>query len=227
MTFAKKVFNYRHVDLAKNDIGLPVGKVVCVGRNYLLHIKELNNPVPEKPLLFIKPATSLVDLNQAFAIPQNQGECQNEIEIAVLIKDELQHVDESEVEQAIWGYGLGLDLTLRDLQSELKKAGHPWERSKAFDGSCPISPFVEKAKIVDQQNIDFRLSVNGYERQVGNTSDMLMPINHLLSDISKVFTLLPGDIVLTGTPQGVGPLNTDDLLELQMGQFFCLSTGVK
>lgn len=227
MSGLSHIVNYQHQNIHGQKIPLPVGKIVCVGRNYLMHIKELNNVVPDKPLLFIKPTTSLVSLNQGFEIPQDQGECHNEIEVAVLIKDVLHKARETEVEDVIWGYGLALDLTLRDVQAKLKNNGQPWERAKAFDGSCPMSDFIEKSHIPDHQSIHFSLNVNGESRQVGNTRDMLISINTLLCDISQVFTLLPGDIVLTGTPQGVGPLYSKDKLELKFADFFSVSTEVE
>ncbi|KXI28672.1 fumarylacetoacetate hydrolase family protein [Paraglaciecola hydrolytica] len=218
---------YIHQAFNGQAIDLPLGKVVCVGRNYLMHIHELNNAVPDKPLLFIKPSTSLVALAEPIEIPQDLGECHNEIELAILISQTLIKASEQQVEQAIWGYGLALDLTLRDVQDSLKRQGHPWERAKAFDGSCPLSPFVLKAQIKDHQNVNFALKVNGQVRQQGNTQDMLVGINALLSEISQTFTLLPGDIVLTGTPKGVGPLYTKDQLEIELHGQFSITTEVK
>lgn len=208
---------YLHLDDQGQPVGLPVGKIVCVGRNYLDHIHELNNDVPDKPLLFIKPSTSLQYFAGDFAIPTDQGECHNELEVAVLIKDKLSHAEPEQVRDAVWGYGLALDLTLRDVQSELKAKGQPWERAKAFDGSCPVSGFVPAQKITDIRDIDFTLQVNQSERQQGNTSMMIYPIAQLICEISRVFTLLPGDIVLTGTPKGVGPLSAGQHLHASLG----------
>jgi 2-keto-4-pentenoate hydratase/2-oxohepta-3-ene-1,7-dioic acid hydratase in catechol pathway len=213
--------------LSGQEIALPAGKVVCVGRNYLMHIQELNNAVPDKPLLFIKPSTSLATLSEPIEIPHELGPCHNEIELAVLIGEPLTKASEEQVSDAIWGYGLALDLTLRDVQDELKRQGHPWERAKAFDGSCPISPFVLKSEIVDQQHICFSLKVNGQARQQGNSQDMLVNINALLSEISQSFTLLPGDVVLTGTPKGVGPLFTGDRLDIELNDLFIITTEVE
>ena len=218
---------YHHVDENARPIALPVGKAVCVGRNYLMHIQELNNAVPERPLLFIKPSTSLVTLAEPVLIPRDQGSCHNEIELAILINQPLKNASEAQAEQAIYGYGLALDLTLRDLQDELKRQGHPWERAKAFDGSCPVSPFVQKSRIADHQNVSFKLQVNGHIRQQGNSKDMLVAINALISEISHTFTLLPGDIVLTGTPKGVGPLYAGDKLEVSLDDMLTVTTEVK
>ena len=217
---------YVHREWDGQQIDLPAGKVVCVGRNYLMHIKELNNAVPARPLLFIKPSTSLVAFSETLFIPDNQGECHNEVELAVLITKPLKKVGPEQVEQAIWGYGVALDLTLRDVQDELKRQGHPWERAKAFDGSCPMSPFVAKAKVKQQQDLHFSLLVNGQVRQQGHSQDMLVSINNLLSEISQTFTLLPGDIVLTGTPKGVAALQQEDRLDIAFEDFFTISTKV-
>lgn len=217
---------YQHADLAGHLIDLPVGKVVCVGRNYLMHIQELKNAIPDAPLLFMKPSTSLVYLSHNIDIPKGQGECHNELEIAVLIAQPLKCAAVDEVEQAIWGYGAALDLTLRDVQADLKRQGHPWERAKAFDGSCPVSPFVEKKLVRAHDKITFELIVNGQQRQIGNSQDMIYSINTLLSNISHAFTLLPGDIVLTGTPKGVAQLCPNDILQISFDEFFKLSTKV-
>src|SRR5690606_22522641 len=137
---------YRH-GLEGKTLDLPVGKAVCDGRNYAEHAKELNNPVPTSPILFMKPSTAIVALADGFAIPQDQGECHHELELAVLIGKPLKNASEAEVRNAILGYGIGLDLTLRDLQNRLKEKSHPWEVAKAFDGANPLSGFIAAAKI--------------------------------------------------------------------------------
>ena len=207
---------YQHRDLAGGPLNLPVGKVVCVGRNYLEHIRELNNAVPEAPILFMKPATALVGLDQPIQLPQGRGECQHEIELAVLIGRELRQADAATARQVVAGYGVALDLTLRDLQNELKKKGHPWEIAKAFDGSCPLSPVLPPEALPDPQNSELALRVNGALRQQGNTRMMRVGIFELMAYISTHFTLRPGDVVLTGTPAGVGPLRSGDVLVLSL-----------
>lgn len=221
------MFEYKHIDSAGKYIDLPVGKVVCVGRNYLLHIKELENEVPSVPLLFMKPSTALSPLSKPIVLPANLGPCHNELEVAVLIKTSLCHASIQDVESAIWGVGLGLDLTLRDLQNALKKQGHPWERAKAFDYSCPMSQFVTMDQIKNLSNIDFSLSVNNEMRQHGNSQDMLFTILALVVDISNTFTLLPGDIVMTGTPKGVAALAVDDQLTIELNGHFSVNTYVE
>ncbi|MFT5837670.1 MAG: 2-keto-4-pentenoate hydratase/2-oxohepta-3-ene-1,7-dioic acid hydratase in catechol pathway [Flavobacteriales bacterium] len=221
------MFEYKHIDNAGKYIDLPVGKVVCVGRNYLLHIKELENEIPLVPLVFIKPSTALSPLNRPIFLPKNVGPCHNELEVAVLIKTSLCQATLQEVESAIWGVGLGLDLTLRDVQNALKKKGHPWERAKAFDCSCPMSQFVIMEQVKTLTNIDFGLRVNNEIRQHGNSQDMLFTILELMVDISNTFTLLPGDIVMTGTPKGVAPLAVDDQLTIELNGHFSVNTYVE
>ncbi|MCF2949776.1 fumarylacetoacetate hydrolase family protein [Paraglaciecola aquimarina] len=217
---------YEHTDQSGNKIDLPVGKVVCVGRNYMLHIQELNNEVPKQPLLFMKPATALCPVTENVVIPKNLGECHNELEVAVLINQKLTSATAAQALTAIWGVGLGLDLTLRDVQSQLKNKGQPWERAKAFDDSCPMSHFIPLDQIKNLTDIDFKLTVNGETRQEGNTRDMMFPILELIIDITKQFTLLPGDIVMTGTPKGVAALKTGEQLTLELTDKFTVTTQI-
>ncbi|MFT5808056.1 MAG: 2-keto-4-pentenoate hydratase/2-oxohepta-3-ene-1,7-dioic acid hydratase in catechol pathway [Moritella dasanensis] len=207
---------YEHQTLNNDKLDLPVGKVVCIGRNYLDHIRELGNEVPEQALLFIKPATSLVALDKPLQLPVGLGECHNELEVALLIKSPITKGTPIVLSELIWGVGLGLDLTLRDLQSSLKAQGHPWERAKAFDNACPVSTFIPFAKFADVNNLDFTLAVNNQLRQQGCTANMMRSIESLLTEVTTCFTLLPGDIVLTGTPAGVGVLNSGDKLALTL-----------
>lgn len=197
----------------------PLGKVVCVGRNYADHAKELNNPVPKTPILFIKPASSAVSMEGNITIPADQGSVHHELEIAILIDQTLSRASEEEVDGAIAGIGLALDLTLRDVQSELKEKGHPWERAKAFDGACPLSAFIEANEFIDLKNIELRLTKNGELQQQGSSAQMLFPILPLIAEMSRHFTLNPGDVVITGTPAGVGPIEAGDSLvaELSVG----------
>jgi 2-keto-4-pentenoate hydratase/2-oxohepta-3-ene-1,7-dioic acid hydratase in catechol pathway len=220
------LLEYKHIDSDGKPIELPVGKVVCVGRNYLQHIKELDNDIPSEPLLFTKPSTALSALNRPVVIPKNLGPCHNELEVAILINSRLCQSSIEDAEAAIWGIGLGLDLTLRDVQSALKKQGHPWERAKAFDHSCPMSQFVVMEKMGPLSSIDFSLNVNDEIRQQGNSQEMLFSILKLLVNISNTFTLLPGDIVMTGTPKGVAALLVDDQLTIELNGHFSVRTHV-
>lgn len=218
--------SYQHRSVDSHTIELPTGKVVCVGRNYAEHAKELNNPVPTEPILFIKPASALVPLEQPFSIPSGLGSVHFETELAVLIGEPLKQADEQRAQRAIAGIGVGLDLTLRDLQDQLKQKGHPWEKSKAFDGACPVSAFLSPATAGDLTDVQIRLSVNGAVRQDGNSAQMLTPVLKLLAYISEWFTLEPGDIVLTGTPAGVGPVQSGDELRVELVDLLRVDTRV-
>jgi len=191
-------------------------KVICVGRNYAAHAKELNNAIPKTPLLFIKSTNTLVDLDEQIIIPENQGECHHELEIAILIGEQLTNATEQECLSAIKGIGLALDLTLRELQSKLKSKGQPWEKAKSFDGACPVTGFMSIENFPNLSNISFDLNKNGHCAQKGNSKDMLFDIPSLIQQISKCFTLYPGDIILTGTPQGVASLNSGDRISLEL-----------
>ncbi|PAU88300.1 isomerase/hydrolase [Pseudomonas sp. WN033] len=208
---------YQHSFSDASLANLPMGKVVCVGRNYAEHARELNNPVPSEPLLFIKPATAVVGLDQPLRLPQGLGAVHYETEIALLIGQTLSgEVSEQQAVEAIAGIGLALDLTLRELQDQLKAKAHPWERAKAFDGACPLSPFVRSEQVPDLGNIALQLQINGQLRQQGSSAEMITPIVALLRHIATVFTLQPGDVVITGTPAGVGVLNPGDQLLLSI-----------
>ena len=194
----------------------PLGKIVCVGRNYAEHAKELNNPIPKEPILFIKPASSAVQMAGNIDIPQGQGSVHHELEIAVLIGESLRNASEEEVDAAIAGIGLSLDLTLRDVQSQLKEKGHPWERAKAFDGACPLAEFIKADEFIDLNAIELKLTKNGNLQQQGSSADMLFSILPLIAHMSEHFTLNPGDVILTGTPAGVGPLESGDSLDAEL-----------
>ncbi len=209
---------YQHTFLDGSPCALPVGKVVCVGRNYAAHARELGNAVPETPILFLKPSTALVPLSPSFAVPQGRGECHHETEITALIGKTLTNAGEAECRAAIAGVTLGLDLTLRDVQNVLKKNGHPWEVAKAFDGAAPLAPFMAPQAFGDLADQRFSLTVNGELRQQGNTADMITPVLALLQYISTIFTLQPGDVVMTGTPEGVAALHSGDVLVLELGE---------
>nr|WP_319394831.1 fumarylacetoacetate hydrolase family protein [uncultured Desulfobacter sp.] len=217
---------YQHEFNDGSVCDLPVGKVVCVGRNYVDHIKELDNPMPTEPILFIKPATSLQPISQPIVIPEFTRDCHNETELAVLIGKQITRASRDEVAAAVAGYGLALDLTLRDVQKSLKEKGLPWEKAKAFDGSCPMTPFIGPDELADPQDTQLKLEVNGQIRQNESTKLMINKIIDLIVYMSSFFTLLPGDVVLTGTPAGVAGLKSGDELALELDGRFSFSASV-
>lgn len=207
---------YHHRYLDNSPLSLPIGKIVCVGRNYLDHVRELNNTVSETPMLFMKPTTALLGLDEPIHLPEQRGSCHHEVELAVLVGRELRNASAEAAREAVAGYGIALDLTLRDVQNELKAKGHPWEVAKAFDGACPLSPFLKPEALPEPQATALELQINGEVRQQGNTNQMLFGIFDLMAYMSTHFTLQPGDVVLTGTPAGVGPLASGDVLTLRL-----------
>lgn len=205
----------------------PIGKILCIGRNYAAHAAELNNPVPDTPVIFLKPADAACDLRSNITIPAGQGAVHHELELAILIGRRLSHTSPEKVSNAIAGVGLGLDLTLRDIQADLKAKGLPWERAKAFDGSCPLTPFVSASHVKNWQALHFTLTRNGVVQQQGATSDMLHTVLNLIAHMSESFTLNPGDVVMTGTPKGVGPLEAGDTLDVTLENWLACSSVVQ
>jgi 5-carboxymethyl-2-hydroxymuconate isomerase len=192
---------------------IAVGKIIGVARNYAEHARELGNPLPDRAVLFIKPASSLLADGGTVVIPPYARDCHHEIELAVLIGRSGKEIAVTEALAHVAGYGVALDLTLRDVQAAQKAKGLPWEIAKAFDTACPLSTFVPAAQVVDPQQLRLRLRVNGTLRQDGSSADMLRPVAQLISEASGYFTLEPGDILLTGTPSGVGPLVSGDQVD--------------
>jgi len=209
--------NYQHQYADGAHIHFPLGKVVCIGRNYAEHAAELNNPVPTEPLLFIKPGSCVVPAEGGFKIPEGRGSVHYETEIAVLLGKPLSNQpSEEEVRDAISGFAPALDLTLRDVQAKLKEKGLPWEIAKSFDGACVLSPFVPASQFPDLADIPVRLTLNGEVRQDGNSGMMLNAIVPMIQHMAAQFSLQAGDVVLTGTPVGVGPLASGDELVIEL-----------
>ncbi|MBP2674106.1 MAG: ycgM [Deltaproteobacteria bacterium] len=194
----------------------PIGKILCIGRNYAEHIRELGNETPEAPVVFIKPASSVIGDGEAIVIPPYSSECHHEVELALLIGTTGKDIPADRAMDHIAGYGVGIDLTLRDVQAELKKKGLPWEIAKGFDTACPLSTFVEKSRVPDPHSLRIRLSVNGETRQDGSTSMMIHRIPDIVSHMSGRFTLEAGDVLLTGTPAGVRRIVSGDRLSAEI-----------
>jgi 5-carboxymethyl-2-hydroxymuconate isomerase len=193
-----------------------VGKVVCLGRNYVDHIRELGNEIPERPVIFMKPASSIITTGGEVIIPPWSRECHHEAELAVLIGRRGKEITEAAAMDHIAGYGVAIDLTLRDVQDELKKKGLPWEVAKGFDTACPLSDFVPAAQVSDPHALRITMRVNGEIRQDASTALMMRRIPQILREISAVFTLEEGDVILTGTPAGVSAIRSGDRLEAEI-----------
>jgi len=197
------------------------GKIVCVGRNYVEHAREMGNGVPSEPLLFFKPTTALLASGDAIRLPSISQQVEHEAEIGVIVGRRLRHASLEEAERAVGGITCVNDVTCRDLQ---RKDGQ-WARAKGFDTFCPVGPRV--ASGLDWRTAEVRCRVNGVERQRGRASDMHFPIPFLLAYISGIMTLEPGDLIATGTPAGVGPLEEGDVVEVEIPGVGILSNPVK
>ena len=202
-------------------------KIICVGRNYVDHIKELNNNKPKEPVLFLKPQTAIINKGQPFFIPSFSNEIHYELEVIIKINRLGRFIEKKFSHKYYDEIGLGIDFTARDLQLELKKNGLPWEKAKAFDGSCLIGDWKNKKDFNNIDNIDFRLTKNDEIVQNSNTSLMLWKVDELIEYISKFFTLKIGDIIFTGTPAGVGKVQLNDKLKGYMNDNELLSINIK
>lgn len=187
-------------------------KIICIGRNYADHAKELNNAVPTKPLVFMKPPSALLVNDKPFYIPDFTQDCHFELELVLKIAKNGRHIQPEFAKDYIKEIALGIDFTARDLQSELKKKGHPWEIAKGFDGSAVLSKFIPIEQ-VNRSAIEFQLFKNGELAQHGNTKDLIFDFEALICYVSKFFKLQMGDLIYTGTPAGVGPVAVGDDLE--------------
>ncbi|RWS20526.1 acylpyruvase FAHD1-like isoform X2 [Leptotrombidium deliense] len=209
-------------------------KIVAVGRNYAAHVKEMKvkSESASKPVIFLKPATSYVTEGQQIKIPKGCSELHHEVELGVIIGRKGSEIDEKEAMDYIGGYTVALDMTARDWQTQAKSSGNPWDIAKGFDTSCPVGQFIPKEQVQDVNNLRLWCKVNGQIRQDGNTKDMILQIPSIISFVSNYFTLEAGDLILTGTPAGVGAVKHGDKIEAGIGdivkiQFDVVSKEVK
>lgn len=213
--------------LKGSDDPIRIGKILCIGRNYADHIKELGNETPERPVIFMKPASCVIGEGEEIVIPPYSADCHHEAELALLIGRHGKDIPKEQALALIAGYGVAIDLTLRDVQAKQKQKGLPWEIAKGFDTACPLSAFLPAGEVADPQALDIRLSVNGALRQDGSTALMIHRIPELVSYLSGIFTLEPGDLILTGTPAGVGPIRSGDLVVAEIPGVAKLSVTVR
>jgi acylpyruvate hydrolase len=197
---------------------LTIGKIVCVGRNYAEHAKELGNEIPDKPVLFLKPASALIYSGGEIIHPDYGNELHHEVELVLLIGETVRNANKAQSEKAIIGYGVGLDMTLRDVQDGLKKKGHPWTLAKCFDTSAVVSDFVLKKDYQLKADEKLELKVNGAVKQSDTLKSMLFNPAEIVEYIYSVMTLEKGDLIFTGTPAGVSRVNRGDKLEAKLGK---------
>jgi len=204
-----------------------VGKILCIGRNYALHAAEMNDAVPKQPVIFLKPATSLILTGDTVILPVMSSEIHHEIEIVVMIGQGGKNIPIEVSLNHVAAYAIGLDMTARDLQSDAKEKGNPWSVAKGFDTFAPLGPLVPADQIKDPQSISMSLAVNGAIKQRGQTNDMIFSVASLISYCSDIFTLECGDLLYTGTPEGVGAVKHGDRLRATSDQLPSLEVTVR
>jgi 5-carboxymethyl-2-hydroxymuconate isomerase len=193
-----------------------VGKILCLGQNYAMHAKEMGGSSSSTPVVFLKPSTAIIDDGEPIVLPKLSHEIHHEVELTVLIGKKGKNVAQSEAYEVVAGYGIGLDMTMRDVQKEAKNAGNPWTIAKGFDTSAPMSEFVPKDRVKEPDNLEVILRVNGKTRQHSNTANMIFKIDVIISFLSSIFTLEEGDIIYTGTPEGVGKVVAGDVIDAEI-----------
>lgn len=204
-----------------------MARVFCIGQNYIAHIQELSNPMPKKPVVFMRPQTCLVDPGEEIHFPKHGSLLHYEVEVVVRIGKQGQNIKQEKALSYIDAVTLGVDLTLRDLQKQAKQEGLPWEQAKSFEQSAPLGDFLPyDPASIDLKNLGFVCKINGEVRQNGNTNDMLFSFEKLIADLSKIWILRPGDMIYTGTPSGVGPLQIGDLIEVENDQIGSFSWSI-
>ena len=191
-------------------------KIICVGRNYLAHVKELDNDLPDEPMFFMKPETALLPEGQPFLYPDFSKEIHYETELVLRVCKTGRNIPETDAPYYYNALTVGIDFTARDLQSQCKAKGHPWEVAKAFDYSAPIGNFVEISKLKNPSDISFGMKLNDEWAQQGHSRDMIFSFNRIIAHVSRFVTLQEGDLIFTGTPQGVGEVHVGDKLELYL-----------
>ena len=202
-------------------------KIICIGRNYTDHVRELKNDLPKEPVFFLKPDTAIVTRNRPFFYPEFSAEIHHEVEIVFRISKVGKYIQEKFAHTYYNEIAVGLDMTARDLQREAIKNGLPWEKTKGFDSSAPISSFVPVSDFPDIKNLNFSLKKNGETVQSGNTRDMIFSIDRIIAHVSQFITLKMGDIIFTGTPAGVGPVQIGDKLTAYIEDKKMLSCNVR
>jgi acylpyruvate hydrolase len=214
------------IDIDTNE-EIQVPKIICVGRNYAAHAREMGVEVKKEPILFFKPPTAILQQGSDIPYPAYTSNLHHEVELGVVMAKEGKEIAMEAVHDHVYGYLLALDLTLRDKQDEAKKGGWPWAICKGFDNSLPVSGVVRSGDLGAIQNMDIKLWVNGQLRQSANTAEMIFSVEKLINYISRFFTLERGDLILTGTPAGVSPIQPGDVIEARLGPRLRMKFSVK
>ena len=202
-------------------------KIICIGRNYAEHAKEMKSEVPTEPVFFLKPETALLKNSKDFYYPEFTKDLHHEVEIVLKVCKNGKHIAEEFAHNYYNEIGIGIDFTARDLQMKCKEKGLPWEKAKAFDNSAPVSDFIPKGKFASLTNLNFDLNINGKLRQHGNTKDLIFSNEKVIAYVSKFITLKTGDLIFTGTPEGVSAVNIGDVLEASIEGQKLLTLNIK
>ena len=210
-----------------NRKNVPIGKLVCLARTYKRHAKEMHTNVTKDPLLFLKPASSVIFNGESIIIPAMSKCLHHEVELGIVIGKKCKNVSQRESLDYVLGYLIALDITARDIQTEAKKNGWPWSIAKGFDTFAPISEVVLKEDLPNPNNINISLKINGEIRQSSNTNHMVYSVERIIEFISHIMTLEPGDLIMTGTPEGVGEITKGDTLEAGLSDICLLKVDVK
>jgi len=213
--------------IQNSSIKLTIGKIICLIRSYPDHATEMSAPVTKNPLFFLKPTSSIIFNNQSIIIPDLSHDIHHEVELGIVMGNKCRQIHEKDTLKYVFGYLVALDITARDIQQEAKQHGWPWSIAKGFDTFCPISSIVLKKHILNPNNLNLSLKVNGNLRQFGNTRQLIYPVQSIISYISKIMTLEKGDLILTGTPEGVQSLKKGDCLEAELEGYCHLTVFVK
>jgi len=204
-----------------------IGKIICLARTYKKHAQEMDSKIPKEPILFLKPESSVIFNNESIVLPKMSNCVHHEIELGVVIGKNGRYISEKDAMDFVLGYIVALDVTARDIQSIAKKNGWPWSISKGFDTFAPISNVVLRSEISNPHNLDLELKINGKLIQKSNTKYMIFSVEKIIEFISKIMTLKKGDLILTGTPEGVGELFENDVIEAKLGEVCYLKVDVK
>ena len=215
------------ISLPHRSDSIPVSKLLCIGRNYADHAAEMNREVPDQPMVFLKPPSALIRTGEAVELPPQSQEVHHEVELVAVIGKEGKNIPREEALDHVAAFGLGLDMTARDLQTQAKERRHPWSVAKGFDTFAPLGSLTPASAVDDPQDITLRLAVNGEVRQEANTRRLFFPVAELVHYCSQIFTLSPGDLLYTGTPSGVGPVEDGDELEASASGLETLRVSVR
>lgn len=204
-----------------------VGKLLCIGRNYADHADEMDSDVPDEPMVFLKPASALIRSGEAVRLPPQSQDVHHEVELVAAIGKGGCDISRRDALDHVAAYALGLDMTARDLQAEAKERRHPWSVAKGFDTFAPLGPLTPATEVADPQDLTLRLTVNDGTRQEASTRHQIFPVAELVQYCSRIFTLSPGDLIYTGTPSGVGPVQDGDMLEASASGLESLQVSVQ